>query len=134
MPLYNSGQVCCAVKRVYAPAQRYDEVVAALAEVARSVTVGHGMDPAVDLGPLNNMPQLDIVTRLVSEAVQSGARVVTGGKRLDRPGYFFEPTIIADARAGLGIVEQEQFGPALPVVRYDDLDDALAQATQADSG
>src|SRR5882757_2766884 len=130
----NCGQICAAVKRVYAPRSRYDAVVEALASRAREVVVGPGTEEGVKIGPLNNAAQRDKVAELVSEAVAAGARAAAGGAPLDRPGFFFAPTVLADARAGMRIVDEEQFGPALPVIAYDDVEDAIAAANGTDYG
>ncbi|TDD93651.1 aldehyde dehydrogenase family protein [Actinomadura rubrisoli] len=124
----NNGQVCSAIKRVYAPEALYGDVVDALAEQARAARVGDGMREDVQYGPINNRPQYERVGELVAEAVAGGARAAAGGGPIDRPGYFFEPTILADVADGARIVDEEQFGPALPVIKYTDLDEALARA------
>ncbi|WP_242614648.1 aldehyde dehydrogenase family protein [Actinomadura roseirufa] len=124
----NNGQVCSAIKRVYAPAARYAEVVDALAECARAARVGAGTAEGVQYGPINNRPQYERVGELVAEALAGGARAAAGGGPMDGPGYFFEPTILADVTDGVRIVDEEQFGPALPVVPYTDLDEAVARA------
>ncbi|RAY11132.1 aldehyde dehydrogenase [Actinomadura craniellae] len=124
----NNGQVCSAIKRVYAPQHRYDEVVEALAARARAAKVGDGMTEGVQYGPINNRPQFERVSELVADAIAGGARAAAGGKPIDGPGFFFEPTILADVSDGSRIVDEEQFGPALPVVPYTDLDEALARA------
>ena len=124
----NNGQTCIAVKRVYVPESLHDAVVDALVAEAESVVVGDGMDEATKLGPLNNRPQFDRVSDLVAGALSSGARAAAGGAALDRPGYFFAPTILTDAGESSGIVAEEQFGPALPVIAYRDLDDAIERA------
>jgi acyl-CoA reductase-like NAD-dependent aldehyde dehydrogenase len=124
----NNGQVCSAIKRVYVPESLYDDVVEALATRARAVTVGDGADGATKLGPINNEPQFERVKELVADALAHGARAVAGGGPMDRPGYFFEPTILAGLSDGTRIVDEEQFGPALPVVAYRDLDDAVERA------
>jgi acyl-CoA reductase-like NAD-dependent aldehyde dehydrogenase len=124
----NCGQVCVAIKRLYVPRSRYDEVVAALAAKAASVRVGDGMEPETEIGPLNNEPQLARVRELVADALAHGARAAAGGAPLDGDGWFHAPTILADASDGMRIVDEEQFGPALPVVAYDALDDAIARA------
>ncbi len=126
--LRNSGQVCAAVKRVYAPADRYDEIVAALAERADAVRVGAGNEPGIELGPLQNLRQLERVAGLVTDAVARGARCVTGGERIDRDGFFYPPTIVAGAVDGMPLVDEEQFGPVIPVIAYDELDDAIRAA------
>jgi acyl-CoA reductase-like NAD-dependent aldehyde dehydrogenase len=130
----NNGQVCSAVKRVYVPEALYDDVVDAFASFAQSQTVGDGTEPDTQLGPINNKPQFERVSELVDDALKSGARAVTGGKAMDRPGYFFEPTILADISDGTRIVDEEQFGPALPIIPYRDLDDAIERANATHFG
>jgi len=124
----NCGQVCSAVKRVYVPASRHDELVDALAARAAATKVGDGMDPETQIGPIQNAPQFERVSGLVADALSSGATAVTGGKAMDRPGYFYEPTILTGASEGMRIVDEEQFGPALPVIPYTDENDAVARA------
>ncbi|MFI9387028.1 aldehyde dehydrogenase family protein [Kutzneria sp. NPDC052558] len=130
----NNGQVCLAVKRVYAHASICDELVDALAAIARSVKVDDGTVEGAVLGPINNRPQLDRVTSLVDDAIVRGARVAAGGRAIDRPGYFYRPTILTDVSDGVAIVDDEQFGPALPVIRYDDVEDAVARANNSRFG
>ena len=130
----NNGQVCSAVKRVYVPEALYDDVVEALASYASAVQVGDGTDPASKLGPINNAPQYERVKELVADALAGGATAVTGGKAMDRPGYFFEPTILAGLTDGTRIVDEEQFGPALPVISYRNLDDAIERANATHFG
>ncbi|MCM2389921.1 aldehyde dehydrogenase family protein [Streptomyces albipurpureus] len=124
----NCGQVCMAVKRVYVPARRYGDVVEALAQRAKSVVVGAGIDPGTQLGPVNNAPQLARVERYTARALAAGARAAAGGHRLDRPGYFYAPTILADAPPDSPVVTDEQFGPVLPVLPYGSLDEAVDAA------
>jgi acyl-CoA reductase-like NAD-dependent aldehyde dehydrogenase len=124
----NNGQVCVDVKRVYVPDRLYDDVVEALAEHARAVKFGNGMDDGVELGPINNLPQFERVKGLVADAISGGGRAVTGGKAQDGPGYFFPPTILADVSDGQRIVDEEQFGPALPIIRYSKIEEAIARA------
>ncbi|MEU9203410.1 aldehyde dehydrogenase family protein [Streptomyces sp. NPDC048332] len=124
----NCGQVCMAVKRVYAPARLHAEVVEALAHRAKTVVVGPGLDPDTRLGPVNNAAQLARVERVTQQALAAGARAVTGGHRLDGPGYFFAPTILTDVPPDEPVVTGEQFGPVLPVLPYRDLDEAVEAA------
>jgi acyl-CoA reductase-like NAD-dependent aldehyde dehydrogenase len=130
----NNGQVCSAIKRVYVPERIYDDVVEALAARARAVPVGEGTDPTVKLGPVNNQPQFERVKELVADALAHGARAAAGGKAMERPGYFFEPTILAGLSDGVRIVDEEQFGPALPVISYRDVDDAVERANATHFG
>jgi acyl-CoA reductase-like NAD-dependent aldehyde dehydrogenase len=130
----NNGQVCSAIKRVYVPEALYDDVVDALASHASATKVGDGTEPDTKLGPINNAPQFERVKELVADAISGGAKAVTGGHPIDRPGYFFEPTILAGLSDGTRIVDEEQFGPALPVVSYRDLDDAVERANATHFG
>ena len=130
----NNGQVCSAVKRVYVPEALYDDVVSALATQAQSQKVGDGMNADTQLGPINNRPQFERVSELVADALKGGAKAAAGGKPVDGPGNFFEPTILSDISDGSRIVDEEQFGPALPVISYRDLDDALERANATHFG
>ncbi|MFI6524148.1 aldehyde dehydrogenase family protein [Streptomyces uncialis] len=124
----NCGQVCMAVKRVYAPARLYSDVVEALAQRAKDTVVGPGLDPGTQLGPVSNAPQLARVESRTAQALAAGARAVAGGHRLDRPGYFHAPTILADVPPDSPVVTEEQFGPVLPVLPYGNLDEAVEAA------
>ena len=131
----NTGQTCAAMKRLYVHDSVYDEVVDALAEIAASVPMGNGLDENNVLGPLQNRAQFDIVSRLVEDAKGRGARVVTGGEAAPELGeLFYRPTIVADIENDAALVQEEQFGPALPVIRYSDVDEAFAFANSVDVG
>ncbi|MEU9746395.1 aldehyde dehydrogenase family protein [Streptomyces niveus] len=130
----NCGQVCMAVKRVYAPARLYSRVVEALAHHARTVVVGHGLDPDSRLGPVNNAPQLARVERCTARALAAGARAAGGGPPLDGPGHKIAPTVLADVPPADPVVTDEQFGPVLPVLPYDSLDEAVAAANNTGFG
>jgi acyl-CoA reductase-like NAD-dependent aldehyde dehydrogenase len=130
----NNGQVCMAIKRVYVPEQLYAPIVAALAEKARTVKVGDGLDEGVQLGPVNNKPQFNRVQELVADAVADGATMAAGGKAIPGDGYFFEPTILTGVVEGSRIVDEEQFGPVLPVMPYRDVADAIARANATNYG
>ncbi|MBO0914100.1 aldehyde dehydrogenase family protein [Streptomyces laculatispora] len=130
----NCGQVCMAVKRVYAPARLYSRVVEALAQHAKTVVVGAGLAPDTQLGPVNNAPQLARVERCTAQALADGGRAVSGGHRLDRPGYFFAPTVLADVPPDSPVVTEEQFGPVLPVLPYTSLDEAVEAANDTGFG
>ncbi len=130
----NTGQICAAIKRLYVPERLYEEVVEALAEKARSVTVGDGADEGTELGPINNRPQFERVCDLVDDALRAGGRAAVGGGPLDRPGYFFAPTILTDVSEGVRVVDEEQFGPALPVMPYRDVHDAVVRSNATQYG
>jgi len=130
----NNGQVCSAIKRVYVPEALYDGVVEGLSAQAGAIKVGEGTEADAKLGPINNEPQFNRVKELVADALSHGARAATGGQAMDRPGYFFEPTILADLSDGTRIVDEEQFGPALPVIPYRDIDDVVERANATHFG
>ncbi|QEE61428.1 aldehyde dehydrogenase family protein [Salinibacterium sp. dk2585] len=131
----NSGQVCMAVKRVYAPRNRVDELIDAIAAAAAAHVLGHGVAEGTTMGPMHNRSQLDIVSGLIIDAEASGARVVTGGARgCELPGHFLQPTVIANAEPGMRIVEEEQFGNALPIVAYDELETTLELVNAGEFG
>jgi acyl-CoA reductase-like NAD-dependent aldehyde dehydrogenase len=130
----NNGQTCAALKRLYVPDEIYDEVCDALVDYAKNVPVGHGLDENSALGPIQNKMQYDKVVELVEDAKRNGARILTGGEPGGGPGYFYPITIIADARDGMRVVDEEQFGPVLPVIRYSDVEDAIERANGLDVG
>jgi len=124
----NNGQACLAVKRTYAHRKVHDEMVDALAQRAKSVSVGDGFAPGVQLGPLNNRAQLDRVSSFVAQAVGQGARVHAGGHAHPGRGYFYEPTVLSELTDQTPVVADEQFGPVMPILVFDDVTDAVARA------
>jgi acyl-CoA reductase-like NAD-dependent aldehyde dehydrogenase len=130
----NSGQFCAAIKRVYVDRGQAAELTEALAATARAAVLGDGADPGSDLGPLVDRAGRDRVAGLVREAESAGARAVTGGRPLRRAGYFFPPTVVTDLPPGTRLEQEEQFGPVIPVIAYDDLDEAVARANGTDFG
>jgi acyl-CoA reductase-like NAD-dependent aldehyde dehydrogenase len=130
----NCGQICVAIKRVYAPKALYGQLVDALADRARAARLGDGQDPGTDIGPLCNPAQRERIQELVGDARQSGIRVATGGAVTDGPGYFYEPTVLAGLNGNERIVVEEQFGPALPIIEYSDIEEAIAEANDSHYG
>ena len=130
----NCGQVCSAIKRVYAPEVMYDALVGHIAELARGVKVGDGMAEGTQIGPLNNRPQFQRVQELVEDAKRHGARIAAGGEPLGGEGYFYRPTIVAELSDGVRLVDEEQFGPALPIVPYRRVEDAIERANASHFG
>jgi len=131
----NTGQTCAALKRLYVHDSIYEDVVSSLTEVAERTSMGNGLDESNVLGPLQNKQQFDIVSRLVEDAKANGGRVVTGGAPAPELGeLFYQVTIVADVDDGVALVDEEQFGPVLPVIRYTDVDDAVKRANALDAG
>ncbi|MFB5641506.1 aldehyde dehydrogenase [Kluyvera ascorbata] len=131
----NTGQVCNCAERVYVQKGIYDRFVNKLGEAMKGVAFG---DPAkrndIAMGPLINAAALERVEQKVAKAVSQGARVVLGGKAVDGAGYFYPPTLLLDVRQEMSIMHEETFGPVLPVVMFDTLDDALKMANDSDYG
>ena len=130
----NCGQVCSAIKRVYAPEAMYDTLVGELAEIARGVRVGNGLEDDIQMGPLNNRPQFERVKELVEDAKKNGARIAAGGETMGGAGYFYRPTVVAEVADGVRLVDEEQFGPALPIVAYKKVEDAIESANASHFG
>lgn len=130
----NNGQICVAVKRVYAHASIHSQLVEALASIAQSARVGDGLVEGVQLGPINNRPQFDRVSELVADAVSHGARPAHGGSALQRPGLFYAPTVLDRVEDGMRVVDEEQFGPVLPIMSFTDEADAVARANNSQYG
>lgn len=112
----NSGQVCLALKRLYVHDKVHDRLCETLAGMARQASVGNGMTAGVDYGPVQNKAQYDRVNALIEDARSKGT-VIAGGERHEGAGYFIRPTIIRDLSNGVRLVDEEQFGPVLPVIR-----------------
>ena len=131
-----TGQVCMALKRLYVPRRRYDEVVDGLRATLVNAKIGPGLDPATTLGPLNTARQRDYVAGLTEEARAAGAQVLTFGECTVDPGSgnYLLPSLVLDPAPELKIVTEEQFGPALPVIPYDDEAQAVALANNTWSG
>ena len=131
---HNNGQTCAALKRLYVHELQYDEVCDALVERANSVKLGNGLEEDTELGPLQNSRQLHIVKSLVESARENGGHILSGGKELDGDGYFYAPTIVAGQTDGDRLVDEEQFGPVLPVIKYSNVDEVIARANRNESG
>ncbi|XTZ40355.1 aldehyde dehydrogenase [Salmonella enterica] len=131
----NSGQVCNCAERVYVQKGIYDRFVNRLGEALKAVQFG---DPAqrndISMGPLITAAALERVEQKVARAVAEGARVALGGKAVEGKGYFYPPTLLLDVGQQMAIMHEETFGPVLPVVAFDTLDEALAMANDSDYG
>ncbi|MDH4108449.1 MAG: aldehyde dehydrogenase family protein [Gammaproteobacteria bacterium] len=130
----NNGQTCAALKRLYVHDSIYDDMCAKLVEAASNVKMGNGLEEDTMQGPIQNKMQYDKVVGLFEDAVAHGGRVLCGGRIPDGPGYFMPYTLVADVSDGMRIVDEEQFGPLLPIIRYTDLDDAIRRANGLETG
>jgi phenylacetaldehyde dehydrogenase len=125
---FNQGQVCAAGSRLYVEEPLYEEVVAGVGRAAAAMTVGSGLDPATEMGPLISAEQLERVDSYIGIGRDEGARTVTGGARMDGPGYFMEPTVLADVRSDMRVVQEEIFGPVLVAQPFKSADEVAPLA------
>ena len=129
----NNGQICIAMKRVYAHESIYDKLVEQLAKLAEEAIVGNGLEQGTQLGPLQNKMQFDKVKDYIEDGRANGT-IVAGGEVPEGKGYFIPPTIVRDIDDDSRLVSEEQFGPVLPVIKYDDVDDVIERANNSDYG
>jgi acyl-CoA reductase-like NAD-dependent aldehyde dehydrogenase len=131
--MFNTGQVCLAIKRVYAHDSIYDRLCDELARLADGAVVGNGLDAGTELGPLQNRTQFEKVKSFIADARLDGT-VVAGGQSADGPGFFIRPTVVRDIADDARLVREEQFGPVLPVLRYSDLADVIMRVNNTNYG
>ncbi len=131
---HNNGQTCAALKRLYVHEAVYDDVCREMTLIAKSVKTGNGLEKGVDFGPLQNQEQLDFVCELAADARRAGGRFLSGGERTPGPGYFYPITVVADLSDGTRLVDEEQFGPILPIIRYSDVDEVIERANRSPFG
>ncbi len=130
----NSGQICMAIKRLYVQDAIYDRMCDALTKLAQTVTVGEGSDEASMLGPVQNRMQFDRVRGIIEDTKQKGRRFLTGGDVPEKPGYFIPVTLVADAQEGDRLVDEEPFGPILPIIKFSEVEDVIARANASEYG
>ena len=130
----NGGQTCAALKRLYVHDSLYDAVCRELVAFAKTIPMGDGLDESVQLGPIQNAMQYERVKELVEDARKHGGRVLCGGDPPAGPGYFYPVTLVADVQEGVRLVDEEQFGPVLPIIRYSDVDAIVARANDNPNG
>lgn len=129
----NCGQVCLAVKRAYVHADIYDAMCAELARLAEEAIVGDGLEQGTTIGPIQNRAQFEKVKAFLETARRDGT-IIAGGEVIESDGYFLRPTVVRDVTDGDTIVDEEQFGPILPVIPFDDVEDVIARANRSDYG
>lgn len=124
----NAGQVCTSPTRFFVHESVYEQFLDEFTAHVAATIVGNGMDPDVDMGPLANGRRIEALNRFVSDAVDKGAKLCTGGEEIDAPGYFFEPTVLAEVPENAVVFGEEPFGPLALVNPVKDLDEAIAHA------
>ena len=130
----NNGQTCAALKRLYVHESVHDELCEKLAEVANAVPMGNGLNEENLQGPIQNKMQYDKVVGLYEDAKEKGGKVLCGGDIPDEPGYFMSYTLMTNVTDGMRIVDEEQFGPLLPIIKYSDVNEVLEKANGLETG
>jgi len=130
----NSGQVCIAPSRFYVHRKHYDSFVNGFVESAQSQNLGDGLEEATTMGPMANARRIDAMTNFIKNAVDSGAKLLTGGNRWGDVGYFWEPTILVDVPEESKIMKEETFGPIAPIIPFDSLDEAITKSNSLPYG
>jgi len=132
--MVNSGQVCMAIKRIYAHEGIHDALCEALASEARAARIGDGLEPKTQFGPIQNRMQYEKLIAILEDSKRRGGRILAGGEVPPGHGYFFPPTIVADVDESSRLVREEQFGPIVPVMKFTDVDDAVRRANDTRYG
>lgn len=130
----NSGQTCASIERVYVERALYEPLLERMVELTRDLKVGDPLDGDTDLGPLTTAGQRDIVDAHVRDALAAGARALTGGARPDGPGYYYPPTVLVDTTDDMDVIVEETFGPVMPVIPVDSLDEGIRRANDSKFG
>lgn len=129
--VYNAGQSCCAVERIYVHERIYDRFVASYTAQARKLVTGDPLEPGVDVGPLSRQAQVDFLLGQVQDAVSKGAKLLLGGKKINRPGYYIEPTVLTNVHHDMSIMKDESFGPVTGIQKV--MNDAEAVSLMLDT-
>src|SRR5579862_4676267 len=131
---FNHGQCCNAGSRLYVEAGAFDEVVAGVADRAKQITVGNGMDPATQMGPLISDEQFEKVLGYLQSGLDAGAEAVVGGSRVGERGYFIEPTVLTNTTGDMKVMREEIFGPVVCAVPFDSTEQILPVANDTNYG
>ena len=131
---YNNGQSCCAVERIYVHEKVYDHYIAAFLDTIKTWKAGLPTEEGIYLGPVTRKDQLAVLANQINDAVTKGAKILTGGKRMDRVGYYFEPTILVDVDHGMLVMREETFGPLIGIMKVRNDEEAIRLMADSDYG
>lgn len=131
---YNSGQSCCAVERIYVNERIYDRYVDEFVNEVNSWKSGAPLESGVYIGPLARKDQMRILEEQIQDAVKKGAKILTGGKRMNKPGYYFEPTVLVDVNHSMKIMNEESFGPVIGIMKVSNDEEAVKLMNDTDYG
>jgi succinate-semialdehyde dehydrogenase/glutarate-semialdehyde dehydrogenase len=130
----NAGQICVAPTRVMVQNKAYEPFVEQFVSAAKAVKVGDGLEVETTMGPLAHLRRVEAMEAFVADAVAHGGKLRTGGKRIGNKGFFFEPTVVTDVPKSARIMNEEPFGPLAIINRFDDYEEAVAEANRLEYG
>ena len=131
---YNNGQSCCAVERIYVHEAVYDTFLEAFVQEVKQLKLGLPEEAGTFIGPLARQEQLEVLEQQVQDAIDQGATLLTGGHRVDRPGYYFEPTVLSEVHHDMQIMKEESFGPVIGIQKVADDEEAVFLMQDTDYG
>jgi phenylacetaldehyde dehydrogenase len=131
---FNQGEICAAGSRLFVHKSIFDKVVGGVADIAKKMNIGPGLDPSTNLGPLVSSEQLDRVCGYLDSGMKDGAKAAIGGRKVDGPGYFVEPTILVDVRPEMKVVREEIFGPVVAAIPFSDPNEIVKSANDTHYG
>lgn len=131
---YNNGQSCCAVERIYVHENIYDDYVNAFKSEVEKFKIGSPLEEGVYIGPLSRPEQINFLEQQVNEAVSKGATLITGGKRIDRKGFYFQPTVLTNVDHSMQVMKEESFGPVIGIMKVTGDDEALQMMQDTEYG
>jgi succinate-semialdehyde dehydrogenase/glutarate-semialdehyde dehydrogenase len=130
----NAGQVCISPTRFFAHEAVYDRFVSTFVDFAKNLKVGDGLEADTKMGPLANIRRVDAMDKVIADAVEHGAKIQTGGKRIGNQGYFYQPTVLTDVPDDAKIMNEEPFGPVAVIQRFKEFDDVIKRANRLPFG
>lgn len=131
---YNNGQSCCAVERIYVQSKIYDQFLEEFVKEVKRYQIGDPMEDNTFIGPVTRLPQIEILMNQISDAVDKGAKILTGGQRISGKGYYIEPTVLSDVNHNMLVMREESFGPIIGIQKVASDEEALALMQDTEYG
>jgi acyl-CoA reductase-like NAD-dependent aldehyde dehydrogenase len=131
---YNNGQSCCAVERIYVHRNIYDQYITAFVDEVNRFKTGSPTDDGIYIGPLSRRQQMNVLEAQVADAVNKGARLLTGGKKSEGKGFYFQPTVLAGVNHNMAVMREESFGPVIGIMKVESDEEAVRLMQDTDYG
>jgi acyl-CoA reductase-like NAD-dependent aldehyde dehydrogenase len=131
---YNNGQSCCSVERIYVHEKIYDEFVKEFTEEVKSYKIGNPLEEGIYIGPLSRKDQLEVLSSQIKDALDKGAKLVCGGKKISGKGYYFEPAVLVNVNHNMSIMKDESFGPVIGIQKVSSDEEALKLMNDTEYG